>query len=179
MQKYYWSVQDLVTIGIFAAMAKVITLCAVLITGGMNPVGLIAKNVFFTMISLILLYKVQKQWTFLLFILVSIIVNTLFFGASIMLFPPMIVGVLCAEYFFKLCNGYSTISLLLCGVFLYDTVSKIISVFFTWLFLRENAALFYVIGGVIGIGYLGSIIGIFLGKAAIKELRCAGILKSS
>ena len=36
--KHHWSIQELVTIGVFAAAAKVITMVVALAGGGMNPV---------------------------------------------------------------------------------------------------------------------------------------------
>lgn len=46
--KYHWTIQELVTIGVFAAASKVITMVIALAGGGMNPVTLLIKNLVFT-----------------------------------------------------------------------------------------------------------------------------------
>ena len=48
--KYHWSIQELVTIGVFAAAAKVITMVVALAGGGMNPVTLL-KTLYLLLFS--------------------------------------------------------------------------------------------------------------------------------
>ena len=70
--KYHWSIQELVTIGVFAAAAKVITMVVALAGGGMNPVTLLIKNLIFTTFFIVMLYKVRKSGTIMLCIINSI-----------------------------------------------------------------------------------------------------------
>jgi energy-coupling factor transport system substrate-specific component len=44
-----------------------------------------------------------------------------------------------------------------------------------WAFSRENPALLYVVAPFVAIGYLGSVVGLFVGHKAVKELRRAGL----
>ena len=51
--KYHWTIGELVTIGVFAAAAKVITMVVALAGGGMNPVTLLIKNLGSRLVSFI------------------------------------------------------------------------------------------------------------------------------
>lgn len=69
----YWSAHELVVIGVFAAAAKVSTLLVALAGGGMNPVSLLLKNLIYTTLLVVMLYRVRKAGTLLLFSLVSML----------------------------------------------------------------------------------------------------------
>lgn len=81
--KPYWMVRELVTIGVFAALVKVSSLLVALIGGGMNPLTLILKNLLFTSLLLVLLFKIRKPGTLLLFNAVSIMVSMLLMGGGL------------------------------------------------------------------------------------------------
>ena len=55
-----WGARDLVVIGVFAATAKLSTVLIAMVGGGMNPVSLLLKNVVFTTLLVIMLYKVRQ-----------------------------------------------------------------------------------------------------------------------
>ena len=55
----YWAARELVAIGIFAAAAKLISLLIALAGGGMNPATLLLKNLVFTTLVVVMLYKVR------------------------------------------------------------------------------------------------------------------------
>ena len=62
-----WGARDLVVIGVFAATAKLSTVLIAMVGGGMNPVSLLFKNVVFTTLLVIMLYKVRQPGTLTLF----------------------------------------------------------------------------------------------------------------
>lgn len=73
--KRYWEARELVLIGVFAAAAKLSSLLIALAGGGMNPIGLVAKNLVYTTLMIVLLTKVPKWGTLLLFTVISMIVS--------------------------------------------------------------------------------------------------------
>ena len=80
--KYHWTIGELVTIGVFAAAAKVITMVVALAGGGMNPVTLLIKNLIFTTFFIVMLYKVKKSGTMILFTFVSMLISLLLMGLT-------------------------------------------------------------------------------------------------
>ncbi|MDY5993637.1 MAG: hypothetical protein SPJ14_00165, partial [Succinivibrio sp.] len=67
MKKRYFNCRELVVIGVFAASVKVVTMLIALAGGGLNPVSLILKNLVFTTLMVVLLYKVRKTGALTLF----------------------------------------------------------------------------------------------------------------
>ena len=148
--RHYWSARELVVLGVFSAAAKLSTLLVALVGGGMNPVSLLAKNLIFTTLLVVMLYKVRKPGTLALFVLVNMLISMLLLGGSVTLL----------------------------GVAVYDLTSKVFSLGVSWLFMRESPALLYVIVPIVVIGYVGSLCGLFSGVRAVRELRHAGIVRN-
>lgn len=171
-----WQVRDLVMLGVFAAAAKLSTLLVALVGGGMNPVTLLAKNCVFTVLMLVLLCKVRKPGTLILFICVNMLISLLLLGGAVSLLVPMLTAALLAEGITLLCGGGQKTWPLFVGVAVYDLLSKIMSLGMSWFFMRENAAMMYVVIPLVALGYLGSIAGLFCGGQAVKELRHAGFI---
>ena len=86
-----WSAHDLVVLGVFSAAAKLSTLVVALAGGGINPVTLLLKNLIFTTMLVVILYKVRTPGTLVLFMLVNMLGSLLtsVFGAIVLL---LIVG---------------------------------------------------------------------------------------
>ena len=103
--KHHWSIQELVTIGVFAAAAKVITMVVALAGGGMNPVTLLIKNLIFTTFFIVMLYKVRKSGTIMLFTFVSLIVSLLLMGAEASTSLGMFMASFIGEFFILLFGG--------------------------------------------------------------------------
>ena len=173
----YWSAHELVVIGVFAAAAKVSTLLVALAGGGMNPVSLLLKNLIYTTLLVVMLYRVRKAGTLLLFSLVSMLVSALLLGASITLLPAILMGALMAEAFVALGGGYSRAWGPVLAVGVYDIVSRASSLGISWLFMRENPSLLMAAVPVVILGYLGAAAGLVTGYNAVKELRHAGIVR--
>lgn len=95
--RHYWSARELVVLGVFSAAAKLSTLLVALVGGGMNPVSLLAKNLIFTTLLVVMLYKVRKPGTLALFVLVNMLISMLLLGGSVTLLPAMLLAAGCAE----------------------------------------------------------------------------------
>jgi energy-coupling factor transport system substrate-specific component len=170
-----WQVRELVLIGVFSAAVKVSTLAVALVGGGMNPVTLMAKNCIFTTLLVVLLVKVRKSGTLLLFMGVNFFVSLLLLGGSVALLAPLLAGACAGEGAIRLSGGMDRRWGPFVGVAVQDLLSKILSVGMVWVFSRENPALLYVVAPFVAIGYLGSVVGLFAGHKAVKELRRAGL----
>ena len=96
-QTFRWSAHDLVVLGVFSAAAKLSTLVVALAGGGINPVTLLLKNLIFTTMLVVMLYKVRTPGTLVLFVLVNMLISMLLLGGSITLLPSMLGGALLGE----------------------------------------------------------------------------------
>ncbi len=172
-----WGARDLVVIGVFAATAKLSTVLIAMVSGGMNPVSLLLKNVVFTTLLVIMLYKVRQPGTLSLFVIVSALVNFLLLGGNVTLIPPMLVAALVSEAVMKFVKSLGWKGAVFWGVGCFDFLSKGLSLAVSYLMMRESPALMAVVLPIVLIGYAGSLIGLYTGYRSMKELRHAGIVR--
>ena len=172
-----WGARDLVVIGVFAATAKLSTVLIAMVGGGMNPVSLLLKNVVFTTLLVIMLYKVRQPGTLSLFVIVSALVNFLLLGGNVTLIPPMLVAALVSEAVMKFVKSLGWKGAVFWGVGCFDFLSKGLSLAVSYLMMRESPALMAVVLPILLIGYAGSLIGLYTGYRSMKELRHAGIVR--
>lgn len=172
-----WGARDLVVIGVFAATAKLSTVLIAMVGGGMNPVSLLLKNVVFTTLLVIMLYKVRQPGTLSLFVIVSALVNYLLLGGNVTLIPPMLVAALVSEAVMKFVKSLGWKGAVFWGVGCFDFLSKGLSLAVSYLMMRESPALMAVVLPIVLIGYAGSLIGLYTGYRSMKELRHAGIVR--
>lgn len=172
-----WGARDLVVIGVFAATAKLSTVLIAMVGGGMNPVSLLLKNVVFTTLLVIMLYKVRQPGTLSLFVIVSALVNFLLLGGNVTLIPPMLVAALVSEAVMKFVKSLGWKGAVFWGVSCFDFLSKGLSLAVSYLMMRESPALMAVVLPIVLIGYAGSLIGLYTGYRSMKELRHAGIVR--
>ena len=172
-----WGARDLVVIGVFAATAKLSTVLIAMVGGGMNPVSLLLKNVVFTTLLVIMLYKVRLPGTLSLFVIVSALVNFLLLGGNVTLIPPMLVAALVSEAVMKFVKSLGWKGAVFWGVGCFDFLSKGLSLAVSYLMMRESPALMAVVLPIVLIGYAGSLIGLYTGYRSMKELRHAGIVR--
>ena len=172
-----WGARDLVVIGVFAATAKLSTVLIAMVGGGMNPVSLLLKNVVFTTLLGIMLYKVRQPGTLSLFVIVSALVNFLLLGGNVTLIPPMLVAALVSEAVMKFVKSLGWKGAVFWGVGCFDFLSKGLSLAVSYLMMRESPALMAVVLPIVLIGYAGSLIGLYTGYRSMKELRHAGIVR--
>lgn len=174
----YWKSQELVMIGVFAAAIKLSSLLIALAGGGMNPITLMLKNLVFTTLLIVLLAKVKKSGTLLLFTAVSMVVSVLLMGGSITLLPAAIVGAIVAELAILLIGGFKHSWTTYIGVAVYDLGTKIFSIAVSYIMMRETPALVLSVLPIIFIGYTGCLLGLFTGYRTLQELRHAGMVRS-
>ena len=172
-----WGARDLVVIGVFAATAKLSTVLIAMVGGGMNPVSLLLKNVVFTTLLVIMLYKVRQPGTLSLFVIVSALVNFLLLGGNVTLSPPMLAAALVSEAVMKFVKSLGWKGAVFWGVGCFDFLSKGLSLAVSYLMMRESPALMAVVLPIVLIGYAGSLIGLYTGYRSMKELRHAGIVR--
>ena len=172
-----WGARDLVVIGVFAATAKLSTVLIAMVGGGMNPVSLLLKNVVFTTLLVIMLYKVRQPGTLSLFVIVSALVNFLLLGGNVTLIPPMLAAALICEAVMKFVKSLGWKGAVFWGVGCFDFLSKGLSLAVSYLMMRESPALMAVVLPIVLIGYAGSLIGLYTGYRSMKELRHAGIVR--
>lgn len=175
--KRHWEARELVLVGVFAAAAKLSSLLIALAGGGMNPVGLIAKNLVYTTLMIVLLTKVPKHGTLLLFTAVSMIVSICLMGGSLTLLPAALAAALAGEAAVMLSGGASRPWAPWVAVGIYDLASKALSLGVSWLFMRESPTLMTVIVPIVAFGYLGSLAGLWFGWKTIGELKHAGLVR--
>ena len=172
-----WTAQELVVRGGFAAAAKISSLLIALAGGGMNPVMLILKNLVFTTLLVVLLTKVPKSGTLLLFTAVTMLVSLLLLGGSIALIPAAFIGAAAGEIAGKLAGGFGRLRGVIAAVAAYDLVSKSFSLGVAYLFLRESPGLMQGVIPIVGVSYLGCLLGLWGGKNSVAELRHAGLIR--
>ena len=173
-----WSAHDLVVLGVLSAAAKLSTLVVALAGGGINPVTLLLKNLIFTTMLVVMLYKVRTPGTLVLFVLVNMLVSLLLLGGSVTLLPSMLGGALLGEAAAFAAGGLSRPWGPVLAVGVYDLSSKILSLGMSWLTLRESPGMLVPVAIIVALGYAGSFMGLFSGVRAVRELRHAGIVRS-
>ena len=173
----YWLARELVVIGVFAALIKISSLLIALAGGGMNPVSLVLKNVVATALLVVLLYKVPKFGVLSLFVLISAVISVLLTGSRLMTTPGILfAGVIC-DGILRLSNGYRKPAFLLPVIGLFDLFSRAISLAVSFLVFREEPKMLIVGAIIVGIGYIGCLIGLGCGIYFVKELKHAGIIR--
>ena len=175
----HWSTQELVTIGVFAAVIKASTLLVAYLGGGMNPITLMAKNCIYTMLMIVLLHKVPRVGTLTLAAFVTAFVSLLFMGQGVLHTPGVLLASLFAELLVVVLGGYKKTTSIVIGVLVLEILSKIISLGISWLMMREQPGMLITVSLFITIGVIGTFVGLGLGVKFTKELRHAGIIPYS
>ena len=174
----HWPTQELVTIGVFAAVIKASTLLVAFMGGGMNPLTLIAKNCLFAMLMIVLLHKVPRAGTLTLATLINILVSFVLMGQGMLSIPGAILVCLLAEGIIALCGGYKKTSAIVLGVLFFELGTKAYSMFMSYLTMREQAGMIISVAIFVAIGTLGTFIGLYCGIRFTRELRHAGIISA-
>lgn len=172
-----WQPRELVLLGVFAAAAKLSSVLIAMAGGGMNPISLVAKNLVFTTLLIVLLTKVRKQGTLLLFTVVSMLISVLLIGGSIALLPAAMIGALLGELAMWATGGAQKAWSPWVAAGVYDLASKGVSLAVAYVFLRENPSLISVVVPVVTIGYVGCLLGLWIGKKTVGELKHAGFVR--
>lgn len=177
LKSRYWQARELVVIGVFAATAKLSSLLIALAGGGMNPVSLVLKNLVFTTLLIILLTKVPKPGTLLVFTVVSQLVSVTLLGGRITLIPGSLIAACVAEVALYMLKAHLKDWGAMLAAFLHDLISKAFSLGMSFLFMRESPALMSIVVPIVVFGYAGSLAGLFCARLTVKELRHAGFVR--
>ena len=124
--------RDLVLIGVFAAAAKLSAIVIALAGGGLNPLALILKNTVVATLLVVLLVKVAKPGTIMIYTAVTVMVGSLLSGSAMMLAPGAVIGAFFGEMFWRrpwLAVGVS------------ELIAKFVALAVGWVFLRESPQL--------------------------------------
>ncbi|PIE52042.1 hypothetical protein CSA37_08765 [Candidatus Fermentibacteria bacterium] len=176
-KKYYWETRELVIIGSFAALIKVISFLVSITGGGMNPITLIMKNIVATSLLIILISSVRKFGVLSLYVVVSGIISMLTMGMGMMLLPGLLLaGILC-ELIIKYTGGYKSTKAIILGVFFFELSFRVISLGLGYIFTRENPQILMMAVFAVVLGFVGCLIGLKVGSSFSKELKHAGIIK--
>ncbi len=174
----HWPTQELVTIGVFAAVIKASTLLVAFMGGGMNPVTLMAKNCLFAMLMIVLLHKAPRTGTLTLATLINILVSLVLMGQGMLSIPGSLVVCLLAEGVIAACGGYRKTTAIVLGVLFFEIGSKAFSLIVSYLSLREQPGMMLSVFAFVAIGSLGTFMGLFCGIRFTRELRHAGIISA-
>lgn len=178
-RRFYWDTESLVAVGLFTALAKVVSLMVALLGGGMNPLTLFLKNGIATALLVVLVARVRKFGVLALYVLVGQVISFLIAGGGMsLLLPGFLVAALLSDALIATFGGYRRIGAVQAGVAVYDFLGRALSLGYSFLHARENLAMVAVAGVFIVLGYLGCLlIGLPCGAKFAKELRHAGIIR--
>ena len=170
----YWRTEDLVVVGLFAALSKAVSLAIALVGGGMNPFTLFLKNGVATALLVVLVARVGRFGVLTLQVLVSL----LMFGGMATLFVHNLIAAFLCDCVIALFGGYRSIVAVLLGVAAFDFLGRAMSLGYSFLMSRENMGLVMMAAATVTLGYLGCLlVGLPFGAKFVKELRHAGIIR--
>ena len=152
-RKPYWTPGELIIIGTFAGLIKASTMLIAMAGGGMNPVTLVLKNVVATSLLIILVYKVNKFGVLTLFSIISSIVSLLLMGGNPMSVAGTIVAGPVCDVAMAVTGSRQNTFVLIMGVALFDLLSRMISLGYSYFMYRENLNLFIMGSIVVALGY--------------------------
>ncbi len=175
--KLHWTTSELVAVGVFAALIRVVGLAIALAGGGMNPLALMLRNAAATGLLVVLLHKSSKVGTLSLYVLVYGIFSLLLMGSGIMTLPGTLVSAVLIDALFAVFGGYRTTGRILLAVGLYDLLSRCVSLVVGYLAMRESAGMFMMAMGIVILAWLGCLGGLWLGAMFVRELRQAGVIR--
>ena len=175
---FYWRTEDLVVVGLFAALSKAVSLAIALVGGGMNPFTLFLKNGVATALLVVLVARVGRFGVLTLQVLVTGMVSLLMFGGMATLFIPNLIAAFLCDCVIALLGGYRSIIAVLLGVAAFDFLGRAMSLGYSFLMSRENMGLVMMAAATVTLGYLGCLlVGLPFGAKFVKELRHAGIIR--
>ncbi|MFH1060095.1 MAG: MptD family putative ECF transporter S component [Pseudomonadota bacterium] len=174
----YWQPRELILVGAFAALTKLAGVVIALAGGGMNPLSLALKNTVATVLLVVLLLKAPKFGVLTLYVVSQSVFSLLLMGGSLMLLPGLLPAGILGDLLIRALGGYRRTWAVLVGVGVFDLLSKAIALGFSFLAFREDPRLFIMPAIFIGLGYLGSLLGLVGGLKFVKELRHAGLIRA-
>lgn len=172
-----WKTEELVLIGTFAALIKLVTLTISLMGGGMNPITLVLKNVIATAMLVVLIHKVPRTGVLMLYVVQQAVIMMMLMGSGMIILPGYLLAAVMAETLAYLSGGYRNTVAILLSIGFFDIASRCVAVGLSWLFLRENITMFYTSVAIVAASYVGCLIGLGTGIKFVKEFRHAGFIR--
>lgn len=173
----HFASRELVTMGTFAALIQIASMVVALMGGGMNPLSLVLKNIIFTTLLMVLLTKIAKKGTLCLFGLISSLFSLIAMGSGAILLFPKLLSAVFAEVLINLMGGYKKRAAVVCGVLMFELLTKALALGISWFSMREEPAMLIGVSIFVVIGFLGTLIGLATGTIFIRELRHAGLIR--
>ena len=174
----YWENIDLITVGTFAALIRVSTYLISICGGGMNPLAFIIKNIIATSLMVVLCHKVTRFGVLTLYSLVTYLFSLIITGSFTLSIPVVLACSLFSDWVIYLLGKKKTMGAVLFAVIFYELGTKLFGLVYSFLFVREDIRLLIMPAMVVGIGCIGSFIGLYSGAKLLKEMRHAGIIRS-
>lgn len=173
----HWATSELVAIGVFAALIRVVGLAIALAGGGMNPLALMLRNAAATALLVVLLHKSPRSGTLSLYVVIYGLLSLLLMGSGLMTLPGTLLAALAVDGLFALVGGYKTTGRILVAVGLCDLLTRCVSLGVGYLALRESTSMFLMAAGIVAVAYLGCLGGLWVGWRFVRELRQAGVIR--
>lgn len=173
----HWATSELVAIGVFAALIRVVGLAIALAGGGMNPLALMLRNAAATGLLVVLLHKSPRSGTLSLYVVIYGLLSLLLMGSGLMTLPGTLLAALAVDGLFALVGGYKTTLRILLAVGLCDLLTRGVSLGVGYLAMRESASMFLMAAGIVAVAYLGCLGGLWVGWRFVRELRLAGVIR--
>lgn len=173
-----WKTEELVLIGTFAALIKILTLTVALIGGGMNPLTLVLKNIIATSMLVVLVHKVPRSGVLFLYVIQQTAITMMLMGSGMIILPGYLLASAFAEGLAFLASGYRNTGAILLSIGFFDLTSRLVAMGMSWLFMRENIAIFFTSLIIVGVSYMGCLIGLGTGIKFVKEFRHAGFIRN-
>jgi energy-coupling factor transport system substrate-specific component len=174
---FRWPTSELVAIGVFAALVRVVGLAIALAGGGMNPLTLILRNTAATALLVVLLHKSPRSGTLGLFVIIYGLLSVLLMGSGVMTLPGTLLAALVVDVGMACLGGYGSTWRILLAVGAFDLLTRSVSMVIGYVAVRESPAMFYMALGIVGLAYVGCLIGLGVGAAMVRELREAGAIR--
>ena len=171
--------RDLVTIGLFAGVAKASSTILALLGGGMNPVTMVIKSAVFAALWVVLLTKVPKFGALTLANTVAGLLGFFLLGQAVITLPSVLIATLLVEILVRGLGGLDRGPWLAAlAVGLSELAMRLINVGFAYLAVREQPELLVMVLVITACSYLGILLGLAGGLKMVKELRHAGLIQN-
>jgi energy-coupling factor transport system substrate-specific component len=175
--RVHWTTSDLVTIGVFAALIRVVGLSVALVGGGMNPLALMLRNAAASALLVVMLHKSPRTGTLSLYVVVYGILSILLMGSGVMTLPGTLLATLLVDGVFACTGGYRTTARIVAAVAACDLLTRCASLGIGYLTMRESAGMFVMVSIIVAVAYVGCLMGLWVGVRFVRELRAAGVVR--
>ncbi len=176
LSPHAWRTSDLVAVGAFAALIRVVGLAIVLAGGAMNPAVMLLRNLAATALLIVLLHKAPRRGVLTLYSSIYGLFSMLIMG-NVMSLPGLMIPAVVTDLVIFAAGGYRSTVRMVLAVALYDFLGRALALGISMLTVRENAGMLMMAVMITSFGYLGCVLGLPVGVKLVRELRLAGIIR--